>query len=322
MKTGIKLKGTLLAATAACAFMFAGAAEAQQTITWTPGTPSAAGLIAAAAATPFSSPDYTGGAILTDRINMVAVNNNLSSLGSCSTGTHSCWTLNFNAAGDLTLETFTFLVQTTELNGAVNSVLGGDGLSAAGATGPFTQSYVSVAVTLTGHLAGGASAVSDIISAGSDTTAIAELLDITYDTGTFIYSFHSGFDASVAGTPIGQFDLVSGGSDTGIVDNRIELGWDTVANADLSPEWLNESGNPFDPFTALLNNITQNVEISGATSDGAGGAIVDIFSRGALVGFSEFPSVPEPGTLALFGIGLIGLGAVARRRNTKMAASA
>lgn len=312
------IKRALFATALTSAMAIAGSAQAlEQLITWNPGSGSAA----ITGSPPSGSLPYTGGDVLTDRITYVAVQDTLSSEGACdSPSQQSCWFMSFDGDGRLT-ESFQFLTTVAANSGDISQSrrFGNDNLIDPLTPGPYTQTYVSVQATLEGQLAGGSAGVAAILAAGSNTANIASAINVVYDLGgTFDYSFHNDLNAGTPGTDIGRF-TVSGSSTAGAVQtSRLSLNWLTTLTdeGDVTGVWADEDGLAFNPLEDLVNSFTQTVEVVDAQANGDG-VLVRIFSRGAETGFSVFPKeVPEPAVLGLLGIGLLGIGVVARRRRT------
>lgn len=308
-------KKTLMATAVASGMLFAGAAQAQQIITFDPGTPDGVDRTALLGGNAFD-----GSAVQTDRLNMIAVNDSLAESGIAAGDTeNSTWRLSVAADGSFT-ESFTFVVTSATLNNATQAVYGSPNLGAPGSALDPDDTYVTVRASLSGQLN---NSVASVLAAGS-TTGVADLLNVTYDAGgTFSFFFFDDFDAdpAVAGDPIGVFEVVNGQSNVGLSDARVEFGWDTVAQSGVDPFFRDASGNPFNPITELLQDFTQTVEVFSVTDNLNGTIDINVFSRGAALGFSEFPNVPEPGALALFGVGLLGLGVVSYRRRKQVIAA-
>jgi len=67
-------------------------------------------------------------------------------------------------------------------------------------------------------------------------------------------------------------------------------------------------------FNADATEFSSSNPGSGIQPDGTGGGDNVVFARFTLSGERAPTNVPEPGTLALFGIGLVGLGLMRQRR--------
>jgi hypothetical protein len=318
MKTSnITLKKTLLAATIASGMLFTGAAQAGQIVMFDPGTFGSDNAFVG------SDTSTVGTNKQIDMLNMVAVNNTVadSSKGTANeiignTDPDSMWGIVFGGNNTFT-ETFTFLVTTATLN---NSIVERYGRIVDSDTDKHyaDNSYVTIKANLSGTVADVAG-----LNSAAGNTAIANKLNLTYDAGgTFDFFFHNDGTTETGGTDtaLGSFKVTSGVSTNGLEsDPRVSLGWFTEATD--ATGFTDKNGDPFDPVSDLLQQFTQEVQVvakSGST--GTNDLMVQVVSLSAsqiFIGDSQFPAVPEPSTLAVFGIGLLGLGFAARRRKSK-----
>lgn len=79
----------------------------------------------------------------------------------------------------------------------------------------------------------------------------------------------------------------------------------------LSVQW--ELGNP---LALAFEQFSQGTQLNGSDAYSTGSATFDILSNGALGNGNLFAdTVPAPTTLALFGLSILGIGALKRRRN-------
>ena len=152
--------------------------------------------------------------------------------------------------------------------------------------------------------------------------------------GSWIFNFTAGISNSPALTGPAILNLVSfnatsrrGGTltisliETGLTQpsgpNMVattSVTGSTSGTAQFSSLFNNNPTGSFGPFTGAFNGTTNT------TVDTTGGfsltQVATITHTGAgATGFSMVTNVPEPGTLALFGIGLVALGWAARRKN-------
>jgi len=112
-----------------------------------------------------------------------------------------------------------------------------------------------------------------------------------------------------------RFFVVVDGTPTGVVTGRI-VGWNGTAPTAFDVTTLNGTGNVDTWFPIYSEGPTAADTITSVTvkyflTDVGAGSSVDI----------DTVANPEPGTLALFGAGLVGLGLYVRRRRGKKTAA-
>lgn len=155
---------------------------------------------------------------------------------------------------------------------------------------------------------------------------------ITFDAGAgtidLILDQDGDLNPATNGTSIAQYQIVdpSGGSDvdffgglnpTGTIDVTLEQ------IGGIPGLFTDQNGNDLDlPFVFQLVNVNaqqENPPVLNLDGNGDGTAIVDPISNSGQFNISI---VPEPGTLGIFGVGLLGLGIAAARRRRREAAAA
>lgn len=343
MKTSSStFKNTALAAAVAGGVLVAGlAAQAQQIITFNPGTVTAVNTNIYGSPVVLgdllAAPGLNGTGILHDQLNLIAGNVSGSNAGADPAG--GTWGININADRTFT-ETFRFNVLTGQLNGIINRTYGvNTAISGLNTVPEFDSTYVSIVAQLSGTISVAGHAA---LATASNNIEVADAMELTYDnfgsaaaiaaggTGTFEFFFHPEGDITGTATSIAVFGLTYGAGDTVISDDRFELAFKTEATSIAgNPSFLDENGDVFNPLTNLLQTFTQAVAVSdidktldiGGNPTGVYNVSVISNQAAAIAGLSVFPAVPEPSALAVFGIGLIGLGLVARRRKSKSIAA-
>ncbi len=156
---------------------------------------------------------------------------------------------------------------------------------------------------------------------------------ITFDAGVgtidLFIDQDGDVDPSSGATSLAQYQIVdpSGGSDvdffgglnpTGTIDVTLEQ------IGGIPGLFTDQNGNDLDlPFVFQLVNVNAQQPVGGPVfnldGDGNGTATVDPISNSGQFNISV---VPEPGTLGIFGVGLLGLGIAAARRRRREAAAA
>ncbi len=245
-------------------------------------------------------------------------------IGLGATEAGQSWFLSINDIGgdgastdDTFTETFAFSLIGTQANDEFGTDQYGFG----------NESHVYMTITTTGTLKN----ISGDTAYDQD-TAFA----LAYDTALFKMFFdvdgRTGDDVSEADIKIAEFSLISGGSTVFEADNSGEIrsdyswntSWDTAFEgvfdvpfgagdatdgpglAELRPGLL--------AFKLTDQDVRRNFDSAG--SDSCDGNVCYLLTSDGLTTGTSKISVPESGTLALFGIGLLGLGAAMRRRKT------
>ena len=172
----------------------------------------------------------------------------------------------------------------------------------------------------------------------NDHNAAVDNLQFNYTAGTFEMFFHPDGDATddntdprQDGIKFAEFSPVSGtGSHVAAsTPDRWDLNWNAEASFINGTTLTDENGTPLNLSATQLSITNQQVRLPDDDpqtallegdfnpTDGQGDRVLTVGFLAA--GTTVFENVPEPGTLALFGIGLLGMG-IAARRNQKKAA--
>lgn len=332
MLTTKTLKNGLLAATMFGAFAVATSGAQAETIFFNPGASNGGGntnfltaLIGPGAA------DLDANTAV-DQFNWAAVNRTTSGAPVFGSN-HQQWRIAPTSGGDNVLdsgETFSEFFDfhlTTVLNTGGSEAYGST--LALGNPGTPFPTHVFMTADLSGN----------VVSSGADPI---NDLELQYTVANFKMFFDVDGDKNTDGTAATDNILIAefgatvreGSAESGsnnILDLLWDVSWDTALEGVF---FLDEAGtkdvtaNDLDGVDGnglkdVLNDAGQEgrffkltqqaVRLGNPGSDGAG---LIVASQGDATGTSVINSVPEPGTLALFGLGLLGLGVASRRRQS------
>ena len=221
---------------------------------------------------------------------------------------------------------------TADLSGYVSDVISDD---------------AQIAIDIAAYIANIGQAAWDALSAAEQQLIIANIsfsntsFSINFDMG-LVKLFTDNENCTLATTPacysdndlfanqIGQWTDVDGFGDSPAdtngkpsTDFGFEMAFDTTwfdANPLMADLWKNEDGEPMlngTPFLpgalSTINSSARPQEITGFGFDGdAQEAFMNILIRDD-GGSMEFSTIPEPGTIAMFGLALVGLAGFRRR---------
>jgi hypothetical protein len=304
--------GKFLAAAAAGAMMFAGVSAQASQLHFTPNPAGGATVSATIAGEGGLSSSLNTGVDLT-KMTWQAVNDS---------GAANTWAITTDGSGNLS-EMFTFNLLQTDNNGADNAIFGKAGNNT---LNNFNLSHVTMEVIVN---SGTATSIGD---GGSDATGVSGAAGVDpfaaiYTDVTFNMYFHP--DGNTETDPQGNLIAIFSGSGdaTNGANNKSTLEWDATLVAALAgvfeydgsdvTDGAGDFGDGLSTATEnfILKTTTQVIQVGDVNQDDSG-----LNNRNLLVGLDSggtsvfAANVPEPGALALFGIGLVGLGMAARRR--------
>ena len=316
---GFKTKATLTATALASALLVAaGTAQAQNVLSFLPGAnatgiPSGSGIEDLTVASPPKRQF--------DKLVWDAGNNDLRTGGD--------WKIkSSNAAGTAFTETFTFMLNKLQLGfpPVVTGVYGDKGSGAP----DYTNSYVTMVVDTFGTTNGGF-----VIDSASSPAAT----NLNYTGGTMTMYFHTdgvaedcgGTEAATCNSGTGShtdvvkiadFTILSGTARPVTGNARTDLAWNVQLNTATNTAFFNADGSAITSPTLFA--FTDQQVLAGTITEASpdadnSDAEITVISNGIAQGGTIF--VAEPGTLALFGAGLVGLGFAARRQRKAKAAA-
>jgi hypothetical protein len=123
----------------------------------------------------------------------------------------------------------------------------------------------------------------------------------------FSITFNSGLASGSGNWGLSGATTTGGSFNLGALDSETDT---ANINAGLHSWFVSGSGSAF--FSGISWVLRVNGDVVGSGSDGAALGHFRIDDSG------RFTAVPEPGTLALLGLGLLGIGFSVRRRQTEV----